>query len=249
VLLYSSICLSAYIFAFDLSPWLHAIFDCLRGVDGCDAPALLGDSLCDHIAPGDGDRGAQLGSSTEEYPARPCRIVIAGLIGLSLVFLERRPRLSGIFLGLLSCKPQYGVLVPLAFLVSRNWRAFASATATSIVLGVVAGIAFGFRGWPAFIEALFDRNAGLSPDSRVELALQSVYRLVHWLGRTVRVSWTVTLGRCRRSCPGRMRNLGQAASLFVESGSLMYRGGHVHPLRARVGPLHPIGCGGLLISP
>jgi len=27
----------------------------------------------------------------------------------------------------------------------------------------------------------------------VELALQSVYRLVHWLGRTVRVSWTVHL--------------------------------------------------------
>ncbi len=38
----------------------------------------------------------------------------AGLIGLSLVFIERRPWLSGIFLGFLTYKPQFGVLFPLA---------------------------------------------------------------------------------------------------------------------------------------
>jgi len=213
VLLYSSICLSAYIFAFDLSPWLHALFDCLHRVDGRDAPALLGDSLCDHIAAGDGDRGAHLGRSTEEYPARPCRIchrrsdwTVARVLGAPAAAI-------GNISGLLSCKPQYGVLVPLAFLVSRNWRAFASATATSIVLGVVAGIAFGFRGWPAFIEALFDRNAGLS-------------RTVGWNSRSSpsivsSIGWAELCGCHGRSTwplppllSWRMRNLGQAAFLI-----------------------------------
>jgi len=54
----------------------------------------------------------------------------AGLIGLSLAFLEGRPWLSGVFLGLLTSKPQFGILFPFALLVSRNWRALASATAT-----------------------------------------------------------------------------------------------------------------------
>lgn len=67
----------------------------------------------------------------------------AGLLGLTLVFLERRPWVSGILLGLLTYKPQFGVLFPLALLASRNWRALASAAATGVTLGIAAAIAFG----------------------------------------------------------------------------------------------------------
>jgi hypothetical protein len=117
--------------------------------------------------------------------------VIAALFGLSLVFMERRPWVSGIFLGLLSCKPQYGVLVPLVLLVSRNWRALASATVTSVAFGVAGGVAFGFQGWPSFIDSLIDRNAGLNPDEQVELLLQSMFGLLHWMGASARISWAV----------------------------------------------------------
>jgi hypothetical protein len=114
----------------------------------------------------------------------------AGLIGLSLVFVERRPWVSGIFLGLLTYKPQFGVLFPLALLASRNWRALASAAAASVFLGIAAGIAFGFRSWPAFIASLFDRPSGLSPDARVVLRLQSTYGLAHWLGAGAWTAWS-----------------------------------------------------------
>jgi arabinofuranan 3-O-arabinosyltransferase len=113
----------------------------------------------------------------------------AGLIGLSLVLLERRPRLSGIFLGFLTYKPQFGVLFPLALLASRNWRVLVSATATSLALGVAAAAAFGYRGWPSFIASLFDRNASLSPD-RLELRLTSIYGVLHWVGASASMSWT-----------------------------------------------------------
>jgi arabinofuranan 3-O-arabinosyltransferase len=116
----------------------------------------------------------------------------AGLIGLSLVFVERRPWLSGILLGLLTYKPHFGVLFPFVFLASRSWRVFASATAMSVLLGVAAGIEFGYQGWQSFIDLLHARNSSLSQDG-VELTLQSVYGLLHWTGASTWVSWTLHL--------------------------------------------------------
>src|SRR6266478_8273466 len=83
----------------------------------------------------------------------------AGLIGLSLVFVERRPCLAGILFGLLTYKPQFGVLFPLALLASRNWRALCWATASSVVLSAAAAAAFGYQGWPSFIDLLWHRNS------------------------------------------------------------------------------------------
>jgi arabinofuranan 3-O-arabinosyltransferase len=117
----------------------------------------------------------------------------AGLIGLSLVFVERRPWLSGVFLGLLAYKPQFGVLFPIALLASRNWRALGGATATTVMLGVAAALAFGYQGWPSFIDTLIDRNSGLSPDGHTELRLQSIYGLLHWVGAGGWISWTIHL--------------------------------------------------------
>jgi arabinofuranan 3-O-arabinosyltransferase len=70
----------------------------------------------------------------------------ATFIGLSLFFLERRPWLSGVFIGLMTYKPQFGVVFPLALVASRSWRAFGSASLTSVTLGLAAAIAFGYRG-------------------------------------------------------------------------------------------------------
>ena len=116
----------------------------------------------------------------------------AGLIGLSLVFVEHRPWLSGIFLGLLTYKPQFGILFPFAVLASRNWRVLAGAATTSMLLGLAATIAFGHQGWVSFIDLLHHRNSTLSPDG-MELSLQSAYGLLHWAGVSAWLSWTVHL--------------------------------------------------------
>jgi hypothetical protein len=116
----------------------------------------------------------------------------AGLIGLSLVFVERRPWLSGILFGLLTYKPQFGVLLPLALLASRNWRTLCWATASSMVLSAAATAAFGYPGWPSFVDLLWHRNSTLSTDG-VELELQSIYGLLYWAGVSTWLSWTVHL--------------------------------------------------------
>jgi hypothetical protein len=115
--------------------------------------------------------------------------LVAALMGLSLIFVERRPWVSGILLGLLTCKPQYGLLFPLALLMSRNWRALGSATATSVIVCLAAAFVFGSDGWRSFLDTLFDRNAGLSPDEQVELSLQSVYSLLRWARAGDPIAW------------------------------------------------------------
>ena len=113
----------------------------------------------------------------------------AALIGFFLAFLERRPWLSGIFLGLLSYKPHIGVLFPLALLASRNWRALASATVVTLILGIGAAFAFGSEGWASFFHTLLDRQSTLSPDSTVPLALHSIFGLLRWAETSGSVSW------------------------------------------------------------
>jgi hypothetical protein len=113
----------------------------------------------------------------------------AALIGFALCFLERGPWLPGIFLGLLTYKPQFGVLFPIALLAERNWRAIGSTTVASLAFGVMAGAAFGFQRWLSFFEALLNRHSTLSPHPEVPLALHSVFGLLRWADTSAGVAW------------------------------------------------------------
>jgi hypothetical protein len=117
----------------------------------------------------------------------------AALIGLSLLCFERLPWRGGMALGLLTYKPQFGLLFPLAFLASRNWRALLGAAGSSAILGGAAAIAFGVRTWPSFLLSLFGRNGSFSPGAGVELRLQSIYGVAHWLGAGTWTAWAAHL--------------------------------------------------------
>ena len=117
----------------------------------------------------------------------------AGLIGLSLAFTARRPWMSGIFLGLLTYKPQFGILFPFALLASRNWRSLVSAAATSLLLSVAAAIAFGYQAWPSFIYSLVNREGNLSEVPGVPIPLLSTFGFLQSVGASTRISWIVHL--------------------------------------------------------
>jgi hypothetical protein len=70
-----------------------------------------------------------------------------------LQLLARAPVPAGILLGLLSYKPQIWVLVPLALLAARQWRALASMAATVLALMLVSAALFGPAVWLAFLDA------------------------------------------------------------------------------------------------
>ena len=75
------------------------------------------------------------------------------LLGGAAVWLDRRPALAGVCLGCLACKPQLGLIVPLALAVAGRWRCFMAAAATVAILAAAATLAFGTDVWPAFIAA------------------------------------------------------------------------------------------------
>jgi hypothetical protein len=119
--------------------------------------------------------------------------LLAGLMGLSLAVMERRPRLSGILLGLLTFKPQIGILFPFALVISRKWRVIVSAIATSLVLIVASVVVFGYQGWPSFIHALADRGSSLSPISQESMRLESVYGFLWLAGISPPIAWAIQL--------------------------------------------------------
>lgn len=113
--------------------------------------------------------------------------LLAGLMGLSLALMERRPQLSGIILSLLTFKPQIGILIPFVLLVSRKWRVIISAVTTSVVLIVTSVVVFGYQGWPFFIHALVDRGPSLAP------RLESVYGFLSLVGTSPSIAWAIQL--------------------------------------------------------
>ena len=64
----------------------------------------------------------------------------AALIGGTLYLMPTRPVLSGICLGLLSYKPQYGLLFPLVLIAASQWTVFftAAVVAVAMALAVLA---------------------------------------------------------------------------------------------------------------
>ncbi|WP_233880478.1 glycosyltransferase family 87 protein [Paraburkholderia flagellata] len=77
-----------------------------------------------------------------------------GLMGLGLIALDRRPWLAGIFFGLLAIKPQLGLVIPIALLFGKHWRAFVSAALTVGVFSALAGLVLGFDTFARFAQAL-----------------------------------------------------------------------------------------------
>ena len=67
--------------------------------------------------------------------------------------------LAGIAAGLLTVKPQLGLLIPIAFAAAGCWRAFGAAAATSIALAVFSFFVFGAESWAAFFDAMTAQGA------------------------------------------------------------------------------------------
>lgn len=84
--------------------------------------------------------------------------LVAALIVGGLNWLDRRPVLAGLTLGLLTFKPQFCILVPLALIGGGDWRALFAAGLSALALALASGLVFGFDLWlrwlPLIVENL-----------------------------------------------------------------------------------------------
>src|SRR5258705_10756502 len=68
--------------------------------------------------------------------------------------MPMRPVLSGICLGLLSYKPQYGLLFPLVLIAASQWTVFFTAGIVAVAMALASWLAFGTESWQGFFHWL-----------------------------------------------------------------------------------------------
>jgi alpha-1,2-mannosyltransferase len=118
-------------------------------------------------------------------------LLTAALFMAGLSALRIRPFLAGMIFGCLAIKPQLGVLLPIAFIAAREWRAFAGATAAVLSMIMLSLIAFGTAPWLGFFgqSTLF---ASIATDGLVGWhKMASIYTSLRLAGFTNQVAWTL----------------------------------------------------------
>jgi arabinofuranan 3-O-arabinosyltransferase len=120
--------------------------------------------------------------------------VTAALLGGTLVTMQRRPILAGCLLGLMTYKPHFGILFPLALVAGREWRTFFSAAATATLLAVVSLAAFGIGPWEGFVH-----NLGVANETVLSLGqadfrkLQSLFGFARSVGVGENLAWSLQI--------------------------------------------------------
>lgn len=116
----------------------------------------------------------------------------AALIGGTLSLLERRPALAGVCLGLLSYKPQFGLLFPVALIAGGHWRTITTAAMVTGGLAAASWFAFGGAAWAAFVHWLpITGHVVLGKGDADFARLQSFYGLARAAGGEGTLAWTV----------------------------------------------------------
>jgi glycosyl transferase family 87 len=113
-----------------------------------------------------------------------------GLLGAALLTLERRPIVAGVMFGLMSYKPQYGLLVPIFLIATGRWRAIAAASVTVVVLAVLSFAMFGAQTWHAFFSSIaFTRQVVLEQGGSGFEKLQSAFAAARLWGFSVATAY------------------------------------------------------------
>ena len=87
--------------------------------------------------------------------------LVAALIVFGVRLLPRRPIAAGLVLGLLTFKPQFALLLPVALIAQGQWRALAAAAISA--LSLASAMMFGIDIWLWWIPAAMDHLTSSDP--------------------------------------------------------------------------------------
>jgi alpha-1,2-mannosyltransferase len=116
------------------------------------------------------------------------------LFGAATVTIDRRPILAGLLFGALCYKPHFGLLVPIALLAGRHWRALAAAFASAAALCVLSLVLFGWETWHAFMAAAAGSHATYESGAVTFGGLVSPFGAVLLLGGSRAAAYAVPTG-------------------------------------------------------
>ncbi|MGN6652481.1 glycosyltransferase family 87 protein [Trinickia sp.] len=103
-------------------------------------------------------------------------LLTAAAAAAALALLPTRPILAGIFIGLLSVKPQLGLIFPLALICSRQWRCLVSAAICSFLLWSVSALMLGVDMLPAWVHTVsWFRHTWIEHNPEIWRGMPTVY--------------------------------------------------------------------------
>jgi hypothetical protein len=95
-------------------------------------------------------------------------LITAAMLVTIFASVDSSPVAAGVLVGLLTLKPQLGILFPVMLIASGRWRVFASAAVTALALAAATALVFGPQVWLDFIaKGLPVNNLVLADPERI----------------------------------------------------------------------------------
>lgn len=116
----------------------------------------------------------------------------AGLMGAGLVLLAERPILAGLAFGVLTYKPQLGILIPIALISGGYWRTIATAATLTIAWSALSLAAFGWPTWQGFIANISHTSEAFLSRGWANFGkLQTAFGLIRSMDGSEALAWSV----------------------------------------------------------
>jgi hypothetical protein len=153
-------------------------------------------------------------------------LLSTALLGWALLLLKERGALAGVLLGLLTFKPQLGLLIPFALIAGGHWRALAAAALTALALTGLSLALFGTALWSDFVASLPFARAMLEQELVPYYKMQSIFAASRLVGAPAALAYTlqgfvalsalwITISTWRRPVDPELKN-----AVLVTAGTL-----------------------------
>ena len=117
--------------------------------------------------------------------------LVAAFLGLGALLVRSRPDMAGVFFGLATIKPQFGLLIPLALVLTREWRTVFSATATTLLLIMIAVVLSGPQVWVDWLAASSRATTAMEAGAVPFGKMVSVFAAGRVLGMSVSLAYAL----------------------------------------------------------
>ncbi len=115
-------------------------------------------------------------------------LLTTALMGGALLLLQSRPAWAGLLIGLLTIKPHLGLLLPLALLCGRHWRALGSAVLTAVAFMAISLAVLGTDTLGAFFSSLGEFAPWAVGDLPLQRENPTFFVFFHLLGLSTATS-------------------------------------------------------------
>lgn len=120
-------------------------------------------------------------------------LFFAALLICGLINLDRRPLLAGLCFGIMTIKPQLGLLLPVMLILTQRWRVIVSAAGTTVALVGATCLIYGVDIWWEYLAKVvpFQREQQETGSGLLLLQIPSAFYAGRLIGLPIRIDWII----------------------------------------------------------